>query len=217
MGVPKDQAIPQSLGFLDDQEALLKSVEQYLEQSQEYQKWVDAYQQGTKDSKPPKPGDVLVAKLLEAFPLWRIADDRLTVTLAVPTEPYWTNGEWDPEDKRVRWTRSLLTSESELTEFPPLCYAIWTEPDAKTQTERFGKVVLENRALADYCLWHRGLSEAEAQEWETFLKSLKPGKDLVPRLQSFRFSQEPANLQIRKDLAKEPRELILEGLGASID
>lgn len=219
MGVPKDQPMPKGLGFLDDPIALKKSFDAFLEESEDYRELAESYQQRADDqSKPPKPDDVLTEALFPAFPLLRFADDRLTVKLAVPVEPTSTNGQWNAEAKQVHWSRSLLGANANLTEFPAMCYAIWSEPNAKAQTERFGKVVLEGQSLANYCLWQRGLSEAEAQEWETFLASLKPGNDLAPRLRSFRFSREPAPQGNDKNrLAKVPRELILEGLGEPID
>jgi hypothetical protein len=157
---------------------------------------------------------VLIGTLLQAFPLWRIADDELTVKLNVPIKPTATNGQWNAEEKQVRWSRSLLTADSESTEFPAMCYAFWTMPHAKTQTERFGKVILDGEELAAYGLWHRGLSPAEAKEWEMFIESLKPGSDLPGRVRSFRFSNEPlAQGENRNSLSAEPRRLLLEGLG----
>ena len=169
------------------------------------------------NAKPPKPEEVLIATLLKAFPLWRVADDRLTVKLAVPAEPVWTNGQWNEDEKRVRWTQSLVQAKSDMSEFPAVCYAVWSEPNAKSQTERFGKVILKGETLARYCLWHQGLTEAEAKEWDSFLLSLKPGTDLASRLRTFRFSVPPGTQQDRNRLAKEPREWLLEGLGETVE
>ncbi len=81
----------------------------------------------------------------------------------------------------------------------------------KKQTVRFGKVVLDDIELASYCLWYRGLSKDEANEWDGFIDSLKSEGEVVERLQAFRFSRESSKDE-ETDLAATPRELILSGL-----
>ncbi len=216
MGIAEDRPIPDRLKFLGSLEELKTSFDGYFGETQEYQQLLEAWkkEQDTKpDAKRPEPQDVLQLPMIP-YLLFRMSPDHLELKVNMPVEPTMTNGQWNAEEKQVQWSRSLLEADSDGTEFPAVCYAVWSEPNVKVQTECFGKVVLEGQALARYCLWQKGLSEAEAKEWEMFLQSLKPGSDLVPRLRSFRFSHEPEP-QAGKDpkgLAKEPRELLLRGL-----
>ena len=75
-------------------------------------------------------------------------------------------------------------------------------------------MVLDDGALAQYCMWRDNLDQAKGKEWDSFVLSLKPGEDLEGRLKDFRFSAEQQKEldKQKSDLAQEPRELILTGL-----
>lgn len=105
-------------------------------------------------------------------------------------------------------------ADSDLSELPTLLYALWSVPRKQEQKARFGKVVLEGASLGHYCLWYRGLSAAEAKEWNKLVASLRPSADLVKRIQAFRFAHESAlgNEEEGGDLAATPRALILSAL-----
>jgi hypothetical protein len=93
---------------------------------------------------------------------------------------------------------------------PDILFALWVEPAAEKQIEHFGKVVLNDEELVQYCLWRCGLPEEKARLWEAFLGGLKPGADLIERINGFRFADESkdaktpiAYRQIREILVKE--------------
>ena len=97
---------------------------------------------------------------------------------------------------------------------PTFFYASWSEPNVEFQQKHFGRVVLSDENLAEYCVWRENLNEKHSKEWDSFILSLNPGEDQEERLNAFRFSidrQKDPN-EDKSDLAKEPRELILTGL-----
>jgi len=112
----------------------------------------------------------------------------LTVQLCTSTQPIYTNGTFDAKTGRVAWSTATDTDKAAL---PPVLYAYWTQPNAEFQNKHFGKVILEKESLAEYCLWRNTLDARHAAEWETFLQTLRPGKDLVAQLTAFRFTDEP--------------------------
>ena len=71
---------------------------------------------------------------------------------------------------------------------PVFCYANWSRPNAGFQQEHFGRVVLSGDELLKYCLWHGGLGESQAAEWEKLLSALHPGDSLKNQLATFEFS-----------------------------
>jgi hypothetical protein len=85
------------------------------------------------------------------------------------------------------------------------------------QTAHFGKGILDGQALAEYVLWRNGLTEAEGEEWDGFVVSLKPGPGLEERVRAFVFSGErrptEGDQERRASAADRARELILTGLG----
>ena len=94
-------------------------------------------------------------------------------------------------------------------------YAAWATPNDEGQIARFGKVVLKDENLSQYCLWYHGLSPAERREWDLALARLQPGDDHRAALEAFRFmgeemkSADPAN---KTPVSGRMRELILPGL-----
>jgi len=73
-------------------------------------------------------------------------------------------------------------------------------------------VILSDEALAEYCIWQKGLDEKRAKEWNSFIVSLKPDQDIKKLVGVFRFSDDTQTEE--DDLAETPRELILTGLKA---
>jgi hypothetical protein len=220
MGIALDQPIPPSLRFLSDRAVAEASISGYLRRTDEFQRLLKTWEQEratNPDAERPEPSAVLVELVARAF-LRNVRfgrSDQLAVTLAATSEPFLTNGRWDEQAQQVRWSRHLVASRSDHSEFPALLYALWSQPDEPAQQAHFGRVVLAGRALASYCLWYRGLSEREATEWDEFVSSLRPSDDLPGRMNTFRFSHEPparADETESDDLAAPARELILPGL-----
>ncbi len=216
MGIPEDQPIPPSLQFLADETVLQASVNDYLRQTDDFKRVLDQWEREkavNPEAKKPAPTAVFDSLITRAFlPNFRLATpDQLNVKLEAANEPFYSNGQWDEQARQVRWSRHMHGADSDLSELPTLLYALWSVPRKQEQKARFGKVVLEGASLGHYCLWYRGLSAAEAKEWNKLVASLRPSADLVKRIQAFRFAHESAlgNEEEGGDLAATPRALIL--------
>jgi hypothetical protein len=150
------------------------------------------------------------------FPILLLAcPDRLEVRLACGTKPFATNGQWDAQTGGVTWEYELATNRS----LPALSYAAWSQPDAESQTARFGRVILTGQELGEYVMWYRGLSPAEAATWDALLAKCEPNKQLRELIEAFRFpTDQPLDPQKPHDRppsqADTARELILKGLEA---
>jgi hypothetical protein len=103
------------------------------------------------------------------------------------------------------------TNSSVHRSLPDILFALWVEPAAEKQIEHFGKVVLNDEELVQYCLWRCGLPEEKAPLWEAFLGGLKPGADLVERINGFRFADESKDA--KTPIAyRQIREILVKGL-----
>lgn len=103
------------------------------------------------------------------------------------------------------------TNSSIHRSLPDILFALWVEPAAEKQIEHFGKVVLNDEELVQYCLWRCGLPEEKAPLWEAFLGGLKPGADLVERINGFRFADESKDA--KTPIAyRQIREILVKGL-----
>ena len=91
-------------------------------------------------------------------------------------------------------------------------FAFWATPDVQTQTRHFGKVLLDDSDLARYCLWYHGLSKPEVAQWDKFVDTLKPGKELVGCLEEFTFQREGSHNGPSTDLADGVKEMLITGL-----
>ncbi len=217
-GLPPDSeailALRQELG----RDTLLQGLMEFLRTTPEWQAlkadWEQRRQQDPAAGEP-SPGDVLgnLAATAAGFGPGSAGEDELVVRLAVPLEPFETNGAWDPEKGTVRWETALPGPAGA----PFLAYAAWAEPAAAVQTERFGRVALRGRALAAYVLWLHGLAPEERAEWEAFLDRLRPQGDPAARVAEFRFEHEreagpPADENLAASRAQPARELLLEAL-----
>lgn len=220
MGIADDQPIPAGLQFLGDYAALKASLDEYLRQTDEFQQSLAAWNRDrttNPEAEQPEPGamfgELIAGAFIPAFDLGR--SDQLKVKFAAASEPFLTNGQWNPQDKHVHWSHEMLAADADPSESPTILYALMGQPDEQAQRAHFGRVVLEGNALGRYCLWYRGLSQQEAKEWDEFVASLRPSSDLAGRLNSFRFSHGPPLREGDEEgshLAATPRELILAGL-----
>lgn len=209
--------LPPSFAVLGDSDALQQSWEKYLADTDLYRARLKQWESETNaDSNiaRPKPEDVAddAVKVLvfgnvdEGF---GGTPDHLTVKLTLPHAPDFTNGKW--QDGRVVWSADLDPGRP----LPAFCYAGWSNPNTSFQSEHFGRVILDNAALSQYCFWQGSLGAEQNREWDSFVAGLKPGPELATNLAEFQFSGE-ANLTTNKGnqiFAYVGRKLLLDALG----
>jgi len=220
IGVPADQPVPASLARLNDTASIKASLRSYLQASEDYQALLKKHEQASgpeREREPPEPWKVLEELAFTAFLPGGLFlhDHQLTATLALPREPLVTNGVWKADERRVEWKAALLPNDAAANSLvrralPDVLFAIWVEPAADKQLEHFGKVALTDQQLILYCLWRCGLPEEKARLWEAFLGDLRPGAELVERINGFRFADESqaaetpsASRQIREALVQQ--------------
>lgn len=192
MGLADDKPVPAALGFLADAERAEKSFEAYLASTEAYQLLLERWQ-GERNKNPdasrPEPTTVVEPLFSDLLPFEIFASSsRLEARLVLPVKPFASNGEWQGEQGPLRWSKTAICKELGL---PTYLYAAWSEPDREAQRLRFGKLALQGQDLAEYVVWRNGLGEAEGRQWDAFVAALKPGQDLLARLQRFRFAGEP--------------------------
>jgi hypothetical protein len=223
LGVPDDQPVPESLGFLNDVKRLKASFEKYARSTKLYQQRIAQWKEkAAKDGKKPQeptPEDLVEELLLqgigESSDFWGQGNDSVTVRLLCGQKPFSTNGTWEKSLSGVKWSCTLKPNRA----LPAMFFAAWSVPDEKFQEDHFGKVLLQGEDLAQYVLWRRGLKPEEAREWNGFLDHLKPGPGLKKAVNAFRFSTDPkVNPEKPKErppsLADLPRGLIVKALEA---
>jgi hypothetical protein len=192
MGVPDSQPPPPALAFLADGDAVGKSFENYLTNTDSYRASLNRWEEDKKTNPDlPRPDPTADdARDLVDFNLFGNPNDRLSVRLLLPLAPTHSNGRWDEAHKQVLWDTNIV-DRTNTSRLPLTCYASWAEPDASFQTSHFGKVALTGESLTSYCLWRSALKSEEAAQWETLLAGLKPGEHLSDTISNFRFSGEP--------------------------
>ncbi len=218
MGNRSAEQAAQRLAFLESPERAEQSLDAYLAGTDEGKAFVQREKQKHNEdpnAAPPKPHELLGKLAIEAMGMEFSVSDELQVKVACPVEPFSTNGRWEAEARQVVWSRRINAGgERAAPVLPAVFYVFWSVPDEGFQREHFGKVVLGDKSLAEYCVWWKGLTAAEAKEWDEFLASLTPGT-LAQRLEAFRFSTDPppaAGEEKAASLADKPRELIEAGL-----
>jgi hypothetical protein len=221
MGLPADRPLPDALAFLSDPQRLRASWNKYGSTTELFQKRLKKWKeekQTDPNATQPTPEDLLielVGQLVFEFRLFA-ADDTLELKLHSGQKPYATNGQWDEQAASLSWSEDLRHDAP----LPVFCFALWSQPERAFQEAHFGKVLLSGEELAEYVLWYRGLDSREAGEWDRFIAGCKPGADLKPALETFRFSgdrQPDPNKPDEKpaSLADTPRGLILAALQAA--
>jgi len=221
LGYDKGKVPAASLDFLANPEAMQKSLDNYLKSTKNFTELVKAWEEKKKTeptASEPTPQDVLGDFLMEAFlPGFRFESaDRLGVELVASQKPFSTNGKWDQGSKTVSWTRQIPPREHSGHERPQLLFALWSEPAEEAQRMRFGRTLLNDDQLAEYCVWYQGLTAAEQKEWDNFVSELKPTINLMDRLDRFHFANEPdaepGTPAHQSQLANTPRKLLKEKL-----
>ena len=219
MGISSAEQAAQRLDFLKSPEQAKQSLDKFLTGTDQHNAFLRKWQQEHKqdaNATPPEPHELLGRVAAEATGLEFSTPDELQVKLECPTEPFATNGTWEADARRVVWSgRTNAAGGPPAPALPALFYAFWSMPNEDFQRERFGKVVLAGEPLAEYCVWRKGLTVAEGEEWDQWLSTLAPD-NVMQRLKEFRFSSDaplPATAEEKpKSLADKPRELIQAGL-----
>ena len=215
--------VAERLTFLSDNKHLEKSIYRYIPTTDIYKNlWeTKKIEEADPNAEPPETGDILCLVLEETgfdFDLFA-PTYTIEVKLNCDREPFASNGQWNGAAHQVVWSVNTYKHYFYILEVPLLptyFYSSWSTPDKKFQEEHFGRVILSDEDLAEYCLWKYNLDKGLGKEWDSFVLSLNPGEDLEGRLNAFRFSIDLQKVldTNQSDLAKKPRELILAGLKA---
>ena len=207
------------LVFLSDSKHAEDSINRYIPTTDFFkQAWEEIKrEQDDPNAEPPKidMDDFIMHDIdFDDFDLLQWSVSGIKVKLACKNEPFDTNGKWDEQESQIVWGGGFAGDES----LPTFFYASWSNPNEKYQEEHFGRVVLSDEALAEYCTWRENVGEEKGKEWDSFILSLTPNEGLEKQVSSFRFSQDRQKQkesdEKESDLAKRPRGLILTGLEA---
>lgn len=98
--------------------------------------------------------------------------DKVDVELFTGIEPLETNGEWDETSETISWNSKI--ERNGIPKLPEVVYAFWVSHDISFQEKHFGRVLVEESELLEYCMWHASLDKQDKNEWDSFLLSLKP-------------------------------------------
>ncbi len=197
VGLTDKQVIDDLASLLDKPEEVETSLTEYLAGVEAYKEhlaeWNRQAATQPQDQRQPEPDPIewLAEQLAAMFHLdmdIADADDEVKIVLKTGTEPLATNGQWDAQARQVAWSCRIAPESAERTHLPVICYAVWAQPDEVFQKARFGRVAVDGEDLALYALWHKGLTDAQARQWDQFLASLKPGDELPGKLEAFRFA-----------------------------
>lgn len=101
------------------------------------------------------------------------------VVLATGAEPFFTNGAWNGESRRVEFKGGFYDAPYRYAQFNAPYYALWSLPSQR-QESCFGAVVLEGQALAEYCVWEAALKDEERTGWLAALDLLADSGDAAP-------------------------------------
>jgi hypothetical protein len=125
--------------------------------------------------------------------------DSLEVRLRTGTEPYQTNGEWNEDTGSVLWLAAIAESGADSLLVPVHCYASWAVPDSAAQHRLFGRLLIEDETLANYCMLYAHLDAKQREEWDQTVASVGPRS--LKRLERFRFADERARGMKARDKA----------------
>jgi hypothetical protein len=221
MGVPDTEPVPASLAFLADDALLEKSFTNYLAGTDVYRAKLKQWEEDKKlkpDTKQPDPSEVAgdAVENLVDLNLFGGTPDHLTVQLSLPAPPVQSNGRWDYALKQVVWQSDIM-DRTNMTHLPFTCYASWAQADEEFQKAHLGKVALTGNELSEYCLWRSGQDAQHGDEWDAFLAGLKPDAGLMEKLDAFRFTGEPSQVETNDQQniptpSAYPRELLKNAL-----
>jgi hypothetical protein len=113
-------------------------------------------------------------------PRRRAKPTEVDVRLKTGARPWLTNGDWDEKTGEVVFRTRLFDANNRTIIFSPVFYASWSEPDAAEQERLFGSTILDENALADYCLLLAAMPEDVRKEWDAAVKTLGEKGDAGP-------------------------------------
>ena len=196
MGLPPGDALPPTMAALRDRhEEYGDSIDSFLEGDERLVNLISAWES---ESKTPQAEAIPVSDYVDSLVTEALTSEFhggpedgkfLRVDLHIPKAPYSSNGEWDGSGE-LQWRERLASGDARTISLPNTLFALWSEPNDTYQEEHFGRVVLDDENLGDYCLWRRGLSKKRGREWDKFVKSLEPGEELIQALNDFQFKGE---------------------------
>lgn len=142
-------------------------------------------------------GELAVDAFPSDFTLGNDGGEFLRVDLHLPQAPYSSNGDWN-ESGVLQWRERLAKSDERKVSLPNSLYAMWSNPNVDFQEKHFGRVVLDDEDLLEYCEWRPGLSKKQGRQWDKFVRSLRPGEALIQSLNDFKFKGEADRTAILK-------------------
>jgi len=184
-GITDAKFVAKLVSLLSDGKRLDASFEAYLRTTPQYKNLVKDRKPVKGDADAPEEdisaSELVVQPLLEKIIHLRLdfgGATRIEVQLVLPAKPAITNGKWNAKERAITWKGTLTARDGDTTFLPEICYALWGKPDEKFQKAHFGKVILIDEQLLDYCTWRQGLTDDEAKLWDAVLMKHKAGEDL---------------------------------------
>ena len=220
MGVPDTEPLPASLDFLATEAKMDESFTNYFVHSEIYQQKLAEWKAGVTNAAGatlPNPDQVAEEcfESLVAFDFNFFGDtpDHVTIQLALPSAPIYSNGRWDETNGKVVWS-SDIQSRTNMNHLPFSCFATWADADENFQTNHIGKLAIEGDDLVQYNLWRCGQDAQRGGEWDAFVAGLKPGNDLQAKIGAFRFAGETEEQATNNSVMSSaiPRELLAGAL-----
>ncbi|MBI1304262.1 MAG: hypothetical protein GC172_10815 [Phycisphaera sp.] len=104
------------------------------------------------------------------------------VILDTGAEPFFTNGVWNAETRRVEFKGAFYETKYRYAPYTAPYYAFWSLPSQR-QESLFGAVILEGEALAQYCAWENALADDAKAGWLAALDALGGSQDPAPALE----------------------------------
>jgi hypothetical protein len=203
--VPENLASPE--GLAKSLTAFLETTDEYAALEQRWREKLKVYPDVEKPDGMSVASELAVKLLLGNFD-FELNTDLLTVALKTSRAAIFTNGRWLAESTTIKWREQPLTRDG----LPPIFYAVWDDPDEERQKRNLGAIALHGEALMAFCIWYRGLTAAERDEWDSFIDGLRPGPELQKALNDFHFTHEPDSREKDQRLASATVAAILKGL-----
>jgi len=205
--IPDDGPSPAVVAFLDD-ESIEASWKAFVAESPEV-----AAVRTTIDAQRPRGGawaefddaeilmELFLRGVVDANPY--DARGRASLSLETGVAPFETDGTW--RSPRVEWAKEDVPLPGQMA---TAHFARWSVPATAYQTERFGRVLLEGRSLANYAQWRARLAAERRQAWDASVAALRPGEDLRPAVERLQLEGPDGD-----ERANEGRKILLYALG----